>query len=166
MVEAASHLNYCSYMFSDYCVQKEAAHQGLSVWDGDPVRGLDLIARRNERYGFLAENVSFENINVDEAFRRASMNLLSMQFIGFFDYLTHAAARLDHEFGLKVDLDIRRHETPRKPRLADLPSNVGAMLKRKTEADYEFFHEAERSPTAALPWPYRSWRKITRRVAA
>lgn len=166
MVEAAPHLNYCSYMFSDYCAQKEAAHDGLAAWDGNPTTGFELVVRRNKRYGFLTENVAFERVNIDEALRRASKNLRAMRFIGFFDRLEDAAARLNREFGLNVGLDIRMHETAWKPKLADLPGHVGAMLRRKTEADYEFFREAERAPTAVLPKAYRLWRSVFRSRAA
>jgi hypothetical protein len=83
-----------------------------------------------------------------------------MRFIGFFDRLEAAAARLNSEFGLNVGLNIRMHATPRKPKLADLPGEVGAMLRRKTEADYDFFREAERAPTAVLPAAYRLWRNV------
>ena len=159
MVEAAPHLNYCSYMFSDYCAQKETAHQGLPAWDGNPITGFELIVRRDKRYGYLTENVSFENVNVDEAFWRASNNLRSMRFIGFFDDLEDTVARLNREFGLNISLNIRMHETSWKPELADLPGYVGSMLRRKTEADYELLRAAERVSTGPLTKPYRFWRK-------
>ena len=91
MVEAAPQLNYYSYMFSDYCAQKEAAHQGLAAWDGNPTTGFELVVARNKRYGVLTENVAFECVNVGEALRRASKNLHAMRFIGFFDRLNDAA---------------------------------------------------------------------------
>ena len=154
LVEATPHLNYYCYTFSAYCAQKEAAHLGLSAWAGDPTKGYELIKGRDKRFGFLVENVAFEKIGIDGALRRASNNLDSMQFIGFFDHLENATARLKREYGLNVALNTRMHETIRKPKLADLPGHIGAMLKRKTEADYEFFREAKQAPTAVLPKAY------------
>jgi hypothetical protein len=166
LVEAAPHLNYCSYMFSDYCFVKEAAAEGLPPWRGCPIAALDLLARRNERYGYLAENVPFHKIDVEEAFRRASKNIQLMRFIGFFNHLPETTTRLKREFAISVGLDLRMHKTTWKPHLDDLPSHVAAMLKRKTEADYELIHEAQSAPTAALPRAYRWWRKIARHAAA
>ena len=93
LVEATPHLNYYCYMFSAYCAQKEAAHLGLSAWAGDPTKGYELIKGRDKRFGFLVENVAFEKIGIDGALRRASNNLDSMRFIGFFDHLENATAK-------------------------------------------------------------------------
>ncbi len=138
----------------------------MPAWNGDPATGFNLIIRRIERHGYLTENVPFHNVNVDEAFRRASTNILSMRFVGFFDRLSDATSSLNREFGLHVGLDKRRNPTPWMPSLKDLPGNVVAMLKRKTEADYEFFSTAERLPTAALSQHIRLWRKVRARFRA
>lgn len=164
LVEAAPHLNYYSYMFSDYCVEKEIADEGLPPWDGTPVTGFNLIVRRDQRYGYLVENVPFHKVNIDEAFRRASKNLLSMHFIGFFDRLGETTAFLNREFGLNAGLDMRMHETAWKPNLDDLPGHIAAMLRRKTEADYEFLRAAQQAPAAALSPPNRFWRKMVKRA--
>jgi hypothetical protein len=154
MVESAGHLNYYSYMFSDYCFAKEAAVTNLAAWDGEVATARDLIVRREKRHGFLAENIPFHEINIDEAFRRASRNILLMRFVGFFDQLNNVTANLYYEFGLKVGLSMRMHKTTWKPGLKDLPGDVAAMLARKTEADYEFFHSVRQASATAV---HRSW---------
>lgn len=161
-VEATPHLNYYCHMFSDYCVEKEIAEEGLPAWDGSAITGFNLIIRRIERYGFLTENVPFHKVNVDEAFLRASKNIVSMRYIGFFDRLYDATKYLRSEFGLNIGLDTRVHQTAWMPGLKDLPPRIGVMLRRKTEADYEFVSRARRAPTAALSPSYRLWRKLAR----
>jgi hypothetical protein len=151
MAEAAPHLNYYSYMFSAYCVDKEAAEQGVAPWNGDPASGFDLIVGRDKRFGYLAENAVFNSFELETAFLRALRNVVSMRFIGFFEYLPEAVKQLDRMFALDVGLDLRMHKTTWKPGLDDLPASVVKMLKRKTEADYELYHRACRAPAAALP---------------
>jgi hypothetical protein len=150
LVEGAKHLNYYSYMFSDYCFVKESAATGGKIWDGDSAAALDLIAKRDRRYGFLSENVPFEQVDVDEAFRRALRSLALMRFVGFFDQLGDAKRCLKREFGLRVGLDHCVHKTKWKPRLEDLPGHVAKMLVSKTEADYEFFRSAREAPAAGF----------------
>lgn len=159
-VEAASHLNYYSYMFSDWCFEKETVETGLQSWNGNAITAFDLLNRRGERNGYLAENIPFDKVNVDEAFRCASKKIPLMRFIGFYHRLCDATAYLNGEFGLNVGLDVRLHQTPGKPRLKDIPASIVAMLKRKTEADYEFYYAAQQAPNAALSKPYRYWRKL------
>jgi hypothetical protein len=160
-IEASPHLNYYSYMFSDYCVQKEITEEGLPPWDGNPIDGFNLIIRRIERYGFLAENVPFKRINVDDAFRKALKNLEMMRFIGFFDRLHETATYLNREFGLKVALDTRVHRTTWMPSLNDLPSHLISMLVRKTQADYEFINKAKRAPASVRSRLGRIWQSLT-----
>lgn len=155
LIEAVPHLNYYSYMFSAYCVEKEIADQNLPSWNDDPTAGYNLIVSRDKRYGYLTENIPFHKINAEGAFLRALHNALSMRFIGFFDRLHDSTTQLKREFGLNVGLNVRMHETAKKPKLDDLPGHITLMLKRKTEADYEFFHRARRCPVAALPRIYQ-----------
>jgi hypothetical protein len=142
VVEAAAHLNFYSYMFSDYCFAKESTEAGQGAWNGSINTAFDLLRRRNQRLGFLAENVAFQDVDIDDAFRKASNNILSMRFIGFFDQLEDTVAYLKDELGLNVSLETYIHKTRWKPHAEDLPSHIQAMLKRKTEADRAFFYGA------------------------
>jgi hypothetical protein len=134
----------------------------LPPWAGDALTGFNLIARRSERRGFLAENVPYQKINIDESLRKASKNILLMHFIGFFDRLHETATYLNREFGIKVALDKRVHQTRWMPSLDDLPSHLPAMLARKTEADYEFVNRAKQAPAAAQSGSGSFWRKLRR----
>ncbi len=150
-VEAAPHLNYYNYMFSAYCVDKEAAEQAVAPWGGDPTSGFELIVGRDKRYGYLTENAVFNPIDMETAFLRALRNVSSMRLIGFFEHLPEAIKYLDRMFALDVGLDLRMHKTTWKPRLEDLPVHIVTMLKQKTEVDYELYHRAQQAPNAALP---------------
>lgn len=150
VVESAAHLNYYTYMFSGHCFEKESAEAGFGSWDGNPVSAYDLIRRRIDRYGYLTENIRFEDVDVDRAFRKASRNIRAMRFVGFFDQLHDTATYLKYEFGLKVGLDRRIHKTTWKPILEDLPAHVRRMLALKTEADYDFYHGARQAAAAPL----------------
>lgn len=161
MIEAAAHLNVYSYTFSDYCFRKESIEAGLGPWNGRIDTAFDLLGRRNKRLGYLTENISFDRIDVDESFRKASDNVRAMRFIGFFDQIEVTAVFLKEEFGLNIDLEGRIHKTRWMPRVKDLPRRIQAMLKRKTEADREFFHEARNARC-----PRRRWSPLGRSGSA
>jgi hypothetical protein len=148
VVEAAEHLNVYSYMFSDYCFAKESIETGQGAWNGNPEVAFDLALRRSERLGFLTENIVFQNVNVEETFRKASNNIRSMRFIGFFDRFDNTLAYLRDEFGLDISRETRIHETRWKPPVEDLPGHIRDMLARKTEADREFFQNARQMAAA------------------
>jgi hypothetical protein len=150
MVEAAPHLNYYIHMFSDYCFDKESAAANTAAWNRNTTTALDLISRRHKRYGFLAENVPFERINIDDAFSRAVRGLSLMRCIGFFDELGDVKTYLKREYGLKVRLNRCLHKTAWRPHRGDLPGHVAKMLMSKMEADYEFVRNAREAPAAAF----------------
>ncbi len=160
IVEAAPHLNFYSYMLSDYCFRKESVEANQGEWNNDTNAAFDLLRRREQRLGFLAENIPFHNVDIDDSFQKASSNILSMRFIGFFDRLDDTAAYLNNEFGLKVSLKTRIHRTRWKPRAKDLPGHIQTMLIRKTEADRDFFsfardrwlRRARRETSSGLRW--------------
>ena len=143
-VEAAPHLNAYTYMFSDYCFAKESIEAGQGTWDGSIDTAFDLLRRRNERFGFLSDNIPFQRVDINDAFRKASNNVHAMHFIGFFDRLDETVAYLSEDFGLNVSLDAAVHQTKWKPKTEDLPGHIQAMLKRKTEADREFYDSVRR----------------------
>jgi hypothetical protein len=142
LVESAEHLNYYCYMFSDYCFKKESIEAGLGAWNGNIATAFDLAVRRIERLAFLAENIPFQDVNVDEAFGKASRSVLSMRFVGFFDRFDRTTAYLKREFGLNVERRTRIHKTRWKPSQKDFPHHIRAMLTRKTEADYNIYQIA------------------------
>jgi hypothetical protein len=160
IVEAATHLNFYSYMFSDYCFVKESIEANQGEGNSDTDTALDLLRRRERRLGFLAENIPFHSVDIDDSFQKASSNILSMRFVGFFDRLDDTAAYLRDEFGLKVSLKTRIHKTRWKPRAKDLPGHIQTMLIRKTEADRDIFSFARdrwlrrtpRETSSGLQW--------------
>ena len=87
---------------------------------------------------------SFQRVDINDAFRKASNNVHAMHFIGFFDRLDETVAYLSEDFGLNVSLDAAVHQTKWKPKTEDLPGHIQAMLKRKTEADREFYDSVRR----------------------
>lgn len=151
MIEAAAHLNPYCYLFSDYCFAKESRESGAGNWDGRIDGALALLRRRTDRRGFLSENVPFDAVDVGLAFRKASDNIRSfVRFIGFFDRLEDTVSYLGREHGLSVSLATRVHQTAWMPEAADLPANIQAMLRRKTEADRELFHATRLAQPAPL----------------
>ena len=173
LVETAAHLNYYSYMFSDYCFAKESIEAGQGPWNGNIFTAHDLILRRDERLGFLVEKIPFQDVNIETTFQRASKNILNMSFIGLFDRLSDTTAYLKAAFGLDVGLATRSHETRWCPAMEDLPGHIQAMLKNKTQADSEFFHstrpvamERARSYTKRLGIGYRIGRARDKVVKA
>lgn len=153
VVEAAPHLNFYSYMFSDYCFAKESIEANQGKWNGDTDTAFQLLNRRVERLGFLTENIPFHTVDVEDSFEKASNNILSMRFVGFFERLDDTIAYLKEEFGLNVRLKKRIHKTKWKPRVKDLPGHIQSMLIRKTEADRDIFFLARDR------WPQRMQRK-------
>jgi hypothetical protein len=150
-VEAASHLNAYCHLFSDYCFVKEDGEAGMENWEGKVATVFDLLRRRNQRRGFLAENVSFDAVDVSVAYRKASNNIRQfMRFVGFFDRLDETVAYLQSEHGLAVSLEPHIHKTAWMPRAADLPAHIQAVLRRRTEADCELFHSTRRARSGLL----------------
>ena len=120
LVEAAPHLNAYAYMFSDYCFAKESVEAGQGIWDGSIDTAFDLLRRRNERLGFLVDNIPFSRIDINDAFRKASKNIHAMRFVGFFDRLDETVAYLGEDCGLNVSLNSIVHQTRWKPKAEDL----------------------------------------------
>lgn len=140
-VEKQPHLNYYSYMFSDYCFRKQASIE-RAARDGTAENARQLIARRHASLAFLTHNVPFAEISATRTYSAAASNIRSMfALVGRYESFPETIRSIERKFGFRIDLGRRLHVTPSKPMISDLPLAVQAMLVKKTEADRAIYDE-------------------------
>lgn len=139
-VETRAHLNYYSYMFSEFCFEKEAALMG-DKWDGSPEAAFSLLIRRNRLANHVTDSVPFERVDAEKTFEQAKQNLKDLfVFVGIYEQLDETVVHLHDRLGLRIDLDLRLHVTTSRPQLSDLPAHIQVMLNDKTKLDRELYN--------------------------